>query len=602
MAVRELQLRESTDSSLSKIGQNLQHFQENQVSTWSWNWEKIDFNTSLVQCQKALNILLGKRFVANNLLVKGPSSTVCNCSAQSINEDTRHDSFTGGELPLSSSKNDNVREEDKSKPSDDSSVLKDGELEEGEIERGENSDLRPETLTERNELGDDPLSGGTSASPSKLQQLVHGHGSYTLTVKDPGNRAGLSEKRNDDKNLLKSEYTCNQVKQKQEGGSNLARHVQKVKKDSLSKKKKRKKKKKENMNNSVHNGYQQAGTHPSSEQSRGLKRKNEKPDDVTRTVKPKKNGENDVSKESPKILASFDEKTPQNVHKSNQDNNMASIPNQEEATKKKAKRGPLTDKRKEKKKAARRRKRALMNKELGVKRLKLMPVQKPKPVIVCKYYMKGKCSQGKNCSFSHDAVPETKSQVCTFHVNRSCLRGDECPFSHDLSAFPCKYYHVNGHCSEGNNCRFSHKPMDEGALQSFLKQQEHERQQRCKKDKQQGQHLTHSTNGKHNLKMCGSPHEPSVGKNINAELSTPIQQRNQPTQKFLDGSNHNQSGIFCLQEPSRMLNFEGHNKVLRASFHNSSPQSHEHFRVNNDWITEGLHDALLEARKAVFKF
>lgn len=42
--------------------------------------------------------------------------------------------------------------------------------------------------------------------------------------------------------------------------------------------------------------------------------------------------------------------------------------------------------------AKERKKRAEKNRELGVKRLKLQPLQKPKPVAYCRHYLNGKCN------------------------------------------------------------------------------------------------------------------------------------------------------------------------------------------------------------------
>jgi cleavage and polyadenylation specificity factor subunit 4 len=56
---------------------------------------------------------------------------------------------------------------------------------------------------------------------------------------------------------------------------------------------------------------------------------------------------------------------------------------------------------------------------------------------VCKFWMEGQCKKGKECSFSHDAIPnKTAAQVmseqtCKFELRQACIQGDNCPFSHD---------------------------------------------------------------------------------------------------------------------------------------------------------------------------
>ncbi|XP_068654793.1 zinc finger CCCH domain-containing protein 7 [Aristolochia californica] len=117
----------------------------------------------------------------------------------------------------------------------------------------------------------------------------------------------------------------------------------------------------------------------------------------------------------------------------------------------------LTEERKSKKKIAKKRKRAEMNRKLGVKRLKLEPISKPKVVNHCKYYLKGRCQQGDKCNFSHDTVPLTKSQPCKYFALKSCLRGDDCPYDHELSKYPCHNYTSKGTCIRGDSCFFSHK-------------------------------------------------------------------------------------------------------------------------------------------------
>ncbi|TKY46935.1 Zinc finger CCCH domain-containing protein 65 [Spatholobus suberectus] len=123
----------------------------------------------------------------------------------------------------------------------------------------------------------------------------------------------------------------------------------------------------------------------------------------------------------------------------------------------KKKRGPLSEKKKEKKKIKYRKNRAEKNRELGVKRLQLQHVQKPKIVSHCRHYLKGRCHEGDKCQFSHDIVPLTKSKPCTHFARHSCMKGDDCPFDHQLSKYPCNNFVSRGSCSRGDACLFSHQ-------------------------------------------------------------------------------------------------------------------------------------------------
>ncbi|KAL3535593.1 hypothetical protein ACH5RR_004054 [Cinchona calisaya] len=125
--------------------------------------------------------------------------------------------------------------------------------------------------------------------------------------------------------------------------------------------------------------------------------------------------------------------------------------------KKKKKKGPLTKERKAKKKQKERIKRAEKNRKLGVKRLKLQPVLKPKTVTYCRHYLKGRCQEGEKCKFSHDTTPLTKSTPCSYFARHSCMKGDNCPFDHQLSKYPCNNIVTKGFCSRGAGCLFSHE-------------------------------------------------------------------------------------------------------------------------------------------------
>lgn len=127
----------------------------------------------------------------------------------------------------------------------------------------------------------------------------------------------------------------------------------------------------------------------------------------------------------------------------------------------KRRKGPCSKEKKEKKKQRKRKKRAELNRQLGVKRLKLHPVLKPKPVTYCRHYLKGRCQQGEKCNYSHDTVPLTKSTPCCHFARHSCMKGDDCPFDHQLSKYPCNNFVSTGFCIRGDSCSFSHKILPE---------------------------------------------------------------------------------------------------------------------------------------------
>ncbi|XP_045827136.1 uncharacterized protein LOC123918975 isoform X2 [Trifolium pratense] len=121
------------------------------------------------------------------------------------------------------------------------------------------------------------------------------------------------------------------------------------------------------------------------------------------------------------------------------------------------KRGPGSQEKKTRKKEKYRNNRAKKNRELGVKKLKFIPVQKQKIVTFCRHYMQGRCNEGDKCNFSHDTVPSTKSKPCFHFARHSCMKGDDCPYDHQLSKYPCSNFVSKGSCSRGNACMFSHK-------------------------------------------------------------------------------------------------------------------------------------------------
>ncbi|KAJ4708668.1 Zinc finger CCCH domain-containing protein [Melia azedarach] len=134
----------------------------------------------------------------------------------------------------------------------------------------------------------------------------------------------------------------------------------------------------------------------------------------------------------------------------------------------KKKRSAPSKERKAKKKQKERKRRAEKNRQLGVKRLKLRPIVKPKTVTYCHHYLKGRCHEGEKCKFSHDTVPLTKSTPCCHFARKSCMKGDDCPFDHDLFKYPCSNFVAKGFCNRGDDCLFSHKipPKKDGSSSS----------------------------------------------------------------------------------------------------------------------------------------
>ncbi|EFJ10877.1 hypothetical protein SELMODRAFT_127258, partial [Selaginella moellendorffii] len=86
--------------------------------------------------------------------------------------------------------------------------------------------------------------------------------------------------------------------------------------------------------------------------------------------------------------------------------------------------------------------------------------------------MKGRCSKGKSCTFSHEEVPDTKLYLCKYFLTRCCLKGDECPFSHDTAKFPCKFFISLGFCKDGEKCKFSHAPVSKEEREKIIQRLE----------------------------------------------------------------------------------------------------------------------------------
>ncbi|KAK1365260.1 putative zinc finger CCCH domain-containing protein 7 [Heracleum sosnowskyi] len=134
-------------------------------------------------------------------------------------------------------------------------------------------------------------------------------------------------------------------------------------------------------------------------------------------------------------------------------------------TNKKRKQGPGSEDRKARRKKKEKMKRAEKNRKLGVEKLKLPPVTKPKRIKYCHHFVKGRCHEGDTCKFSHDTVPLTKSKACSHFARQSCMKGNDCSYDHQLSKYPCNSYLSTGSCSRGSNCLFSHDvvPVKEGS-------------------------------------------------------------------------------------------------------------------------------------------
>ncbi|WOG96433.1 hypothetical protein DCAR_0415768 [Daucus carota subsp. sativus] len=125
----------------------------------------------------------------------------------------------------------------------------------------------------------------------------------------------------------------------------------------------------------------------------------------------------------------------------------------------KKRKGGCSEDRKANRKKKERMKRAEQLRELGVKKLKLLPVSKPKTVSYCHHFLKGRCHEGDKCKFSHDTVQLTKSKPCCHFAHQSCMKGDYCPFDHQLSKYPCNSFLSQGSCIRGFNRMFSHKSV-----------------------------------------------------------------------------------------------------------------------------------------------
>ncbi|CAO3590310.1 unnamed protein product [Absidia cylindrospora] len=89
------------------------------------------------------------------------------------------------------------------------------------------------------------------------------------------------------------------------------------------------------------------------------------------------------------------------------------------------------------------------------------------PTITCRYYARGNCEQGDNCTFKHDG--KQNLTLCKFYKSGSCENGAECSFSHDLELEPCRFFFVRGSCDAGEHCPFSHAPLTDDSRKELHK-------------------------------------------------------------------------------------------------------------------------------------
>lgn len=234
---------------------------------------------------------------------------------------------------------------------------------------------------------------------------------------------------------------------------------------------------------------------------------------------------------------------PGKISRENATENQSTLSTEKDAgVRKKKKRGPSTKENKAKKKQKERIKRAEKNRRLGVKRLKIQPVLKPKTVTYCRHYMKGRCQEGDKCKFSHDTIPLTKSKACCHFARHSCMKGDDCPFDHQLSKYPCNNYLSNGFCSRGPDCMFSHEmPLTEGSPSAT----------NVSKPELKFSSLLKSTNSEKQLNLNNSSHQKvDSSKNTKQDVVETILKRAVQTQP--KGISKLMFGKSALDNPSKL--------------------------------------------------
>ncbi|GAB4837974.1 hypothetical protein Ancab_027502 [Ancistrocladus abbreviatus] len=241
----------------------------------------------------------------------------------------------------------------------------------------------------------------------------------------------------------------------------------------------------------------------------------------------------------------------------------------------KRKRRPLSEERKAKKKQKERKKRAEKNRKLGVKRLKIQPILKPKTVTHCRHYLKGRCHEGEKCKFSHDVIPLTKSKPCCHFARQTCMKGDDCPFDHQLSKYPCNNYATKGSCIRGDSCMFSHKiAVNEaskstvGELKSLAPLDNSISEQQVDKESCPSRTLA-PVNRKHDNTLCAGDQPAKVPKGLKffsfgkSLLDDVAKKRQAGTSQ--ESSNGVETGVQPKHGASgRVLNFSGESKGSQA--------------------------------------
>lgn len=71
---------------------------------------------------------------------------------------------------------------------------------------------------------------------------------------------------------------------------------------------------------------------------------------------------------------------------------------------------------------------------------------------VCRDHMRGNCTRGTDCPYSHTAPKEP----CRDFQRGSCTRGKECPYSHKVPKDICRDYLLRDDCARGASCPYKH--------------------------------------------------------------------------------------------------------------------------------------------------